>query len=275
VSKQVILTRSRFSSLIFAFSVPAIFLVVGGAALGQTNATRMPRSSDGHPDLSGIWQTMNTANWDLLAHAAQAAEVVQTGAEGAEPPGESVVEGNAIPYLPAALAKKKSNYDHRGTDDPEIKCYMAGVPRATYQPFPFQIVQTPKFVLMAYEFASASRTVYMNTGPEAPADAWMGHSIGKWEGDTLVIDVTSLNPGSWLDHAGDYHSEELHVVERYTPEGANVIRYEATLTDPKVFSAPWKISMPLYRHLEKNAQLMEFKCVEFVEELMYGKYRKK
>ena len=211
---------------------------------------------------------MNTANWDLLAHAAQAGQVVTLGAQGAEPGGQGVVEGNEIPYLPAALAKKKANYEHRLTDDPEVKCYMAGVPRATYQPFPFQIVQTPKMVMMAYEFASASRTIYVGSGPEARVLEFlrMGHSIAHWEGQTLVVDVTSLNAGSWFDRAGDYHSNALHVVERYTPAGADVIRYEATMEDPKVFSRPWKIGMPLYRHLEKNAQLMEFKCVEFVEE---------
>ncbi|HYL35846.1 MAG TPA: hypothetical protein VEV17_08050 [Bryobacteraceae bacterium] len=225
--------------------------------------------------MNGIWQALNTANWDLEAHAAHAAQIVALGAQGAEPGGMSVVEGGTIPYLPAALAKKKANFEHRTTDDPEIKCYMPGVPRATYQGFPFQIVQTPDFVLMAYEFASASRTVYMKNPPPAPADSWMGHSVGHWEGDTLVINVDSLNDQTWFDRAGDYHSDALKVTERYTPINADAIQYEATMEDPSVFSRPWKISMPLYRHLEKNAQLMEFKCVPFVEELLYGQYRKK
>jgi hypothetical protein len=152
---------------------------------------------------------------------------------------------------------------------------MPGVPRATYEGFPFQIVQTPKSILIAYEFAGANRIVYVGTGPSSPADSWMGNSIAHWDGDTLVIDVTSFNDQSWFDRAGDYHSDELHVVERYTPMNPDVIQYEATIGDPKTFSRPWKISMPLYRHLEKNAKINEFKCVEFVEELMYGKYRKK
>ena len=151
---------------------------------------------------------------------------------------------------------------------------MPGVPRATYMPYPFQIVQTPSHILIAYEFAGASRTIYMNSKSESPVDTWMGHSLGHWEGDTLVVDVTSLNDQTWFDRAGNFHSEALHVVERYTRVGPDTIQYEATLTDPMVFTRPWKMSMPLYRRLEKNAQLFEYKCVEFVEELMYGHLRK-
>jgi hypothetical protein len=127
---------------------------------------------------------------------------------------------------------------------------------------------------MAYEFAGATRTIYMNNPGDSPVDSWMGWSKGRWEGDTLVVDVNGFNDQSWFDRAGDFHSDALHVVERYTPISANALNYEATIEDAKVFTRPWKISMPLYRHLEKNAQLMEFKCVEFVEELLYGKYRK-
>lgn len=266
--------QERFrGSMIPAAAMAASLLMAVAPATAQTYSG--PRTPDGKPNLNGVWQALNTANWDVQAHAAQAAQVVAMGAEGAEPAGIGVVEGGEIPYLPAALAKKQQNYQNRLKNDPEVKCYMPGVPRATYMPFPFQIVQTPKFILMAYEFASASRTIYMENPPPAPADSWMGHSAGHWEGDTLVIDVTSLNDQTWFDRAGDYHSDELHVVERYTPVNANVINYEATMTDPKTFSRPWKVSMPLYKHLEKNAQIMEFKCVEFVEELMYGQYRKK
>jgi hypothetical protein len=245
-------------------------------AAGQASSYKGPRTPDGKPDLNGIWQALNTANWDLEAHGARAGQIVALGAQGAEPGGISVVEGGGtIPYLPGALAKKKANFEHRLTEDPEIKCYMPGVPRATYMPFPFQIVQTPDFILMAYEFASASRTVYMKNPPPSPADSWMGHSVGHWEGDTLDINVDSLNDQTWFDRAGDYHSDALKVVERYSPITADALRYEATIEDPQVFSRPWKISMPLYRHLEKNAQLVEFKCVPFVEELLYGPYRRK
>jgi hypothetical protein len=151
---------------------------------------------------------------------------------------------------------------------------MPGIPRATYMPYPFQIVQTPTTILMAYEFAGAARTVYMNSKEEAPVDSWMGWSRGRWEGDTLVIDVTGFNDQTWFDRAGNYHSDALHVVERYTRQGPNVLSYEVTIEDPKVFSRSWKISMPLYRRLDKHVRLLEYKCVEFAEELMYGHLRK-
>ena len=237
-------------------------------------AYKAPRTADGKADLNGIWQTLNTANWDLQEHAARPGVVVALGAAGAVPAGLSVVEGDEIPYLPAAAAKKKENFENRLTADPEIKCYLPGVPRATYMPYPFQIVQTPQFILTAYEYAGAARTIYMDKAPPNPVDSWMGHSVGHWEGDTLVVDVTRLNDQTWFDRAGNFHSDALHVVERYTPLSADALTYDVTIEDPKVFSRPWKMSMPLYRRLDKNAQLMEFKCVEFVEELMYGHLRK-
>jgi hypothetical protein len=218
---------------------------------------------------------MNTADWDLEGHAAQASLVVDMGALGAEPGGLGVVDGGTIPYLPQALAKKKENYQNRMAADPEVKCYLPGVPRATYLPFPFQIFQSDKYMAIAYEFDSAFRNIYLKDPGPAPVDSWMGQSFGKWEGDTLVVDVTGLDERTWFDRAGDYHSDALHVVERYTPIAPNILNYEATIDDAKVYSHPWKISMPLYKHVEKNAQLVEFKCVEFVEELMYGKFRKK
>jgi hypothetical protein len=244
------------------------------AAQAPGTPYRAPRTPDGKPNLSGIWEALNTANWDLQGHTARVGQVVALGAEGAVPAGLGVVEGDEIPYLPAAAVKKQENFKNRLTADPEIRCYLPGVPRATYLPFPFQIVQTPKYILMAYEFAGASRTIYMENPPPSPVDSWMGHSVGHWEGDTLVIDVTSLNDQTWFDRAGNFHSDALHVVERYTPLSPDAITYEVTIEDPKVFSRPWKMSMPLYRHLEKNAQLLEFKCVEFAEELMYGHLRK-
>lgn len=240
----------------------------------QPSAYRGARTQEGKPDLSGIWQVLNTADWDLQAHAAQAGHVVALGAQGAEPGGTGVVEGGEIPYLPAALALKKANYEKRFTDDPEIKCYMPGVPRATYLPFPFQILQSQKVIQISYEFAASARTIFMEKMPPAPLDSWMGQSVGHWEGDTLVVDVSGLLDQTWLDRAGDFHSDALHVVERYTPVSHDVLQYEATIEDPKVFSRPWKISMPLYRHVEKDARLMEFRCAQFVEELLYGQYRK-
>lgn len=234
-----------------------------------------PRTADGKPDLNGIWQAMNTADWDLLPHAAAQGPVLALGAAGAQPPGLGVVEGDEIPYLPAAAAKKKQNGAHWLTEDPEVKCFLPGVPRATYMPYPFQIVETPGNVLIAYQFASAVRSIPLKARPgESPADSWMGDSYGRWEGDVLVVDVKGFTDTTWFSRAGDFHSDELHVVERYTPLSRDAIQYEATIEDPQTFSRPWKISMPLYRHLEKSAQLLEFKCVEFVEELMYGPLRK-
>lgn len=235
---------------------------------------KAPRTADGKPNLNGIWQAMNTANWDLQPHAAQAGPISALGAVGSVPGGLGVVEGGAIPYLPAALAKKKENYAKRLTMDPEVKCYMPGVPRATYMPFPFQIIQSQNKILIAYEYASTERLINMGKPIVPPDSSWMGMSNGRWEGDTLVVDATGFNEDTWFDRAGDFHSDALHVVERYTPISADALNYEATIEDPKVFSRPWKISMPLYRRLEKNMQLSEFKCVEFVEELMYGHLRK-
>jgi hypothetical protein len=229
-------------------------------------AYKAPRTADGKADLNGIWQVLNTANWDLQQHAARSGPVVALGAAGAVPAGLGVVEGDEIPYLPAAAAKKKANFDNRLTADPEIKCYLPGVPRATYMPYPFQIVQTPSFILMAYEFAGASRTIYMDKAPPNPADSWMGHSVGRWEGDTLVVDVTGMNDQTWFDRAGNFHSDALHVVERYTPSDADHIRYEAVIEDPKVFSKPWKISMPLYRRIDENARVLEYECVFYLQE---------
>lgn len=249
-----------------AFSVPVS---------GQTPTGPVTRTQDGKPNLSGIWQAMNTANWDLQAHAAKMGPVVSLAAAFSVPPGPGVVEGNEIPYLPAALKKKEANGANWMSLDPEVKCYMPGIPRATYQGFPFQIVQSPNTIVMSYEFTSASRIVRMGTSEKSPAPAWMGWNVGKWEGDTLVIDVTDQMEETWFDRAGNYHSDALHVVERITPIDSNTLKYEATIEDPKVFSRPWKISMPLYRRREANAQLMEYKCVPFAEELMYGHLRKK
>lgn len=243
-----------------------------GAA--QSSSYKGPRTADHKPDLDGIWQALNTADWDLSPHAAKGGPIASLGAQGAEPGGIGVVEGGAIPYLPAALKTRAENYNKRFTEDPEIKCYMPGVPRAVYMPFPFQIVQSSKVILVSYEFAAASRTIFMGAAPDG-GDSWMGTSAGHWEGDTLVVDVSGLIDRTWFDRAGDFHSDALHVTERYTPVNEDVMHYEATITDPKVFSRPWKISMPLYRHLEPNARLMEFRCAEFVEELLYGKFRKK
>jgi hypothetical protein len=277
VERRRLMRKNRVRGVLFpgAAAVLAAALHLGATpAASAAEPYKAPRTADGKADLNGIWQTLNTANWDLQEHAARTGLVVALGAVGAEPGGLGVVEGGEIPYLPEAAAKKKANFEKRLTDDPEIKCYLPGVPRATYMPYPFQIVQTPKSILIAYEYAGAARTIYMDKVPPGPADSWMGHSVGHWEGDTLVVDVTAQNDETWFDRAGDFHSDALHVTERYTPLSPDALMYETTIEDSKVFSRPWKISMLLYRRLEKNAQLTEFKCVEFVEELLYGHLRK-
>ena len=271
-------------------------VVVVGAALanaalpllGQTPAYRAPRI-DGKPDLNGIWQTLNEANYDLEGHAARpamalrsgpygpvpAAPVLALGAVGSVPPSLGVVEGGEIPYKPEALIKKKENQQKWLTSDPEIKCYLPGVPRATYIPQPFKILQSARQIFFAYQYAGAARNIYLKDPGPAPVDSWMGQSVGHWEGETLVVDVTGFNDQTWFDRAGNFHSDALHVTERYTRTSPDVISYQATMEDPNVFSRPWKFSMPLYRRQEKDAQILEFKCVEFVEELMYGAFRKK
>jgi hypothetical protein len=270
----------------------------GNARNGQERReTFQPaRTPDGKPDLNGIWQALNTANFDLQAHAAKPAlallpaaprggvpglvrathaelphpSVRSLGAVGGVPAGESVVEGGDVPYQPWAAAKKKENAEHWLERDPEIKCYMPGVPRATYMPYPFQILQGTNTIVIAYEFAGASRTIHLDKVPDSPAPTWMGWSRGRWDGNSLVVEVTDFNEETWFDRAGNFHSDQLRVTERYTPTSADHLLYEATIDDPKVFTRPWKIRMPLYRRLESGKKLLEYKCVEFVEELLYG-----
>jgi hypothetical protein len=262
---------TRLRTGIASVGVFALLALASFQTRGQTPATQPVRNAESKPDLNGLWQALDTAHWDLQAHAARQGPVIALGAAFSVPEGIGVVEGNEIPYRPDALARKNANFENRLTRDPEIKCYLPGIPRATYMPYPFQIVQTETHVLFAYEFANASRTVYMNSKEEPPgADFWMGWSRGRWEGRTLVVDVTNLGDQTWFDRAGNFHSDALHVVERYTPIDATHLLYEATIDDPKVFTRPWKISLPLYRRIGKNAILGEYICPEFAEELMYG-----
>jgi hypothetical protein len=263
------------SAALSAFVLAAALAACAPSAPATAAAYRAPRTPEGTPDLNGIWQANNTAHWNIEAHAAKQGPVFQLGAAFSIPPGTGVVEGDEIPYLPEALAKRNANAASWMTLDPEIKCYMPGIPRATYMPYPFQIVQSADNVLFAYEFASTSRVVRMNSQEKSPAPAWMGWSLGRWDGETLVIDVTDHMEETWFDRAGNHHSDALKVTERYTALDANTLQYEATMEDPKVFAKPWKISMPLYRRREPNARLMEYKCVEFAEELLYGHLRKK
>ena len=242
----------------------------------------------GHPNFSGVWSVMNTANWNIEPHLAGAAletrpgpvvpvpakAIVALGAVGSVPAGMGVVAGGTLPYTPAALAQRDDNRKHYLERDPEVKCDLPGVPRANYMSLPFQIVQSAKTFLISYEYAGAVRDIlFADPGP-APIDSWMGQSVGKWDGDTLVVTVTGMTDGTWFDRAGNFHSGDMKVVERWSLMNENTIRYEAEITDPATFTRPWKMSMLMYRRLAEDARLQQFKCVEFVEELMYGDLRK-
>jgi len=262
--------KLRFSALL-----AAPFLVALSVASVAAESELVPRTADGNPDFNGIWQAIGSAHWNVEPHAADFSPLVELGAIGAIPAGLGIVEGGTIPYTSEARVKQQENRADWLSLDPVVKCYMPGVPRATYLPFPFQIIQSPEHVVMAYEFASASRIVYMNRPDfEAPIFSWMGHSRGHFEGDSLVIDVTDQVPDTWLDHAGNHHSDALRVIERYTHMGPNTLMYEATLEDPNVYTDAWTLRFPLYRRLDENMQILEFKCVEFTEELIYGHLRK-
>jgi hypothetical protein len=268
-----------------AATVLALALAAGSV---HAQSGEIPRTADGRPDLNGLWQALGNAHWDLEPHVARpalamqpgpvvpvpAAEVLFLGAVASVPSHWGSVEGGSIPYLPAALAKKQENQEQWLERDPEIKCYLPGVPRATYMPFPFQIFQSHSHFFIAYEYAGAVRNVYLQDPGPPQIDSWMGQSVGLWEGDTFVVETNGFNGQTWLDRAGNHHTEQLTVVERYTMLGPDHIQYEATMEDPQTFSSPWTISMPLYRHVDPNARLGQFKCVPFVEELMYGHLRK-
>ena len=282
-------------ALIAGFAAATLWMQ-GPAALAQTESYTVPRTADGRPDLSGVWQALNTANYDIEAHSARPALAVipappradipgtrratpvelpvrglrALGAVAAVPAGEGVVVSGDIPYQPWAAARKQENAENWLERDPEIKCYLPGVPRATYMPYPFQILQGTDKILIAYEFADTTRIIHMDEVGDSPSPTWMGWSRGRWEGDTLVVDVTGFNDQTWFDRAGNFHGDALHVVERYTRVSPYHLMYEATIEDREVFTRPWTIRMPLYRHFEADKQLLEFKCVEFVEQLMYG-----
>ncbi len=233
-----------------------------------------PRTAAGKPDFSGVWQALNTAHWNIEPHASAYPVMLELGAQFAVPPGVGVVEGGSIPYLPEALAERDRRFANRLDEDPEGKCYLGGVPRSTYMPYPFQIAQNENDVAIVYQYATGFRRIFVGGQDEAPLDSWMGWSNGHWDGDTFVVEVTGLNGQTWLDRAGNYASENARITERYTPLGPNHIQYEATIDDPTVFSRPWTISMPLYRIVDENFRLLEFKCEPYAEEKIYGHLRK-
>ncbi len=269
-------------------SAVATALTVAAGAAGDYVAARIPGGSV--PDMNGIWQALGSAHYDIERHMARpamalrdgphgpvpAVDVLRLGAVGAVPGGMGIVaDGAALPYTPEALAKKHANARNWLDRDPEIKCYLPGVPRATYMPFPFQIVQTRDAFFIAYEYAGAVRDMLFEDPEPPPVDSWMGQSVAHWDGDTLVVVVTGQNDQTWFDRAGNHHSAAMTVTERYTMTGPNHIRYEATIEDPATFTRPWQIRLPLYRRMEPDATLMDFRCVAFVEELMYGEWRRK
>jgi hypothetical protein len=241
--------RDRFKGLMIAAGF-AVVLSVATPAAAQSKAYTAPRTPDGKADLQGIWEISKSPDKDL---------------DGSR----LIVEpaSHKIPYKPEALAQKKNNAKNSAANDPLNKCYMPGVPRINLLSYPFQIFQTPDYIAIAYEYIHNYRTVYMKRDKHLPdIDFWQGDSIGHWEGDTLVVDVGDFNDQTWFDKAGDYHSDELHVVERYTRTGPDTLQYEATVEDPKVFSAPWKIRAELKRDTKPNARLMEYECEYLAEE---------
>ncbi len=255
-----------------AVTAAAALLALSGAVHSQDQDFQPDRLSGGEPDFNGIWQALNTANWNLEPHSARALdEFWELGSLAAVPPGLGVVEGGEIPYLPEALEQREENRAGWPEADPETKCYLPGIPRAMYMPYPFQIIQAGDGddLLMAYSYHSANRVIHMTDHRDPPVDTWMGRSNGEWDGDTLVIRTVGFNGEAWLDRAGNFFSPAAVVTERLSLISENVMQYEATIEDPRTFSEPWTIRMPLYRHVEENAQLLEFKCVPFVERLIY------
>lgn len=229
-------------------SVAAIALA-SSAFGGDANIPRLP---NGKPDFSGIWQTTSAADYDLEPH----------GPRKDAPPGPGVVEGGFIPYLPEALEQKRKNFSARHKADPRLKCWSLGVPRGVYYPEPFQILQREQDVTIVHQFGHSVRTIHTNgtLHPAEDHDFWLGDSRGHWEGDTLVVDVVDFYDQTWLDRAGNFHSTDLHVVERWRFLDENTIEYHATLEDPQVYSRPWSLSVLLHRHREKNFQLIENYC---------------
>jgi hypothetical protein len=229
--------------------VLAVFLAFPAIrAAAQAPAT--PRAANRTPSLQGIWQVLNTAAWDIQDHAARLGV----------PAGQGIVDGNEIPYQPAALAKKRANFENRATADPETKGYLPGVPRIMYMPFPFQIFQTPEQIVMVFEYDRGVRNIYTNgtPHPRGPLNWWLGDSRGRWEGNTLVVDVVYFTDQTWFDRAGNFHSDALHLIERFTPAGPDHLNYEVTVEDPNVFTRPWTMRTVFYRRKEPNVRVLEY-----------------
>ena len=285
-----------------------VLTALGGAAIGAaltvmvtgTATTAQPQMPpraaempDGRPNFNGVWQALNEAHWDLEAHEPLPAWVTQEGAYPYEyarvpaapfvalgavagvPGSMGVVGGEGrIPYTPEALAIKQENREHWIDRDPELKCYLPGIPRAMYMPYPFQIVQGTNKIHMTFAFSNAARVIHLDDVARPPDYTYMGHSVGRWDGNTLVVTVDYFNGKTWLDRAGNHHSEALELEERFTPLSSDALWYEVTLTDPNTYTEPWTFAMPLYRRLEPTATVLDYPCIEFSEEFMYGHVRR-
>jgi len=265
-------TAERWAvALLSAIAIASIATRVEGQVGARTaRVYSPPRTASGQPDLQGIWQVVNTAAWDIQDHSGQLFPGLP--ARFGVPAGPGVVEGNEIPYQPWAHARKQENYKNRLTADPEAQCYLPGVPRITYMPHPFQIFQFPDRVVILYEYLHTTREIFTDGSrhPTLPVEFWMGDSRGRWEDNTLVVDVTLFTGETWFDRVGNFHSDALHVVERYTRTGPDHLLYEVTIEDPKVFTRPWKMRMPVYRRQEPNSQLLEFECYAYAREETAG-----
>jgi hypothetical protein len=276
-------------NLRLAVGAAAILLALPGVTLAKHSAKHGGSSKHaaagvsadrlgGKPNINGIWQAMSGADWDLEPHSAQTAPAGEDklGALGAIPASTGVVQGGAIPYLPAGAEQRDKNRKAAPMADPEAACYLPGIPRATYVPHAFQIIQSPgDDILFAYEYDSANRVIHMQKAEEPPIDTWMGTSYGTWTGDTLTVTTLGQNGRTWLDRAGNYLTPKAKVTEKFTPKDRDHIAYEATIEDPSVYSKPWTISMTLYRKVEPRAQLLEFNCVPFSDLLIYGDLKPK
>jgi len=274
---------------IMSFIYRRFFIILSLVGMLNIAASELPMGPNDKPNLNGVWQVLNTANYNLEAHSASAAmdlvvgpivpvphpSILALGAVGAVPAGLSVVEGGTIPYKKDALKKRNENKEDWLQLDPEIKCYLPGVPRATYMPYPFQIFHSEKAIFFAYEYAGAVRNIYLEDPGEAPMDSWMGQSWGYWDNDTFIVEASGFNDQTWFDRSGNFHSDKLKVTERFTLLNEHTMDYEATIQDEEVFTKAWTIKMTLYKRIGQDAQLQQFKCVEFVEELLYGKWRAK
>ena len=290
--------RFRGSTLVTALAAATMGAVISlavtsTASQSQDQAPRPAQTPDGRPNFNGVWQANNEAHWDLEAHEARpgmvmqqgaypfeyaqvpAAPVLALGAAAGVPGSLGVVQGDGrIPYRPEALQVKQENAANWIDRDPELKCYLPGIPRAMYMPYPFQIVQGTDKIHMTYGFSNAARVIHLDDVDLPPDYTYMGHSVGRWEGDTLVVDVTEFNGKNWFDRAGNFHGEALQLTERFSPISADAIWYEVTITDPGTFTEPWTIAMPIYRRLDPNATVLDYPCIEFAEEFMYGNLRR-